>query len=436
MNIKTEFNFLKIGDYSFKVAIFFLASAPFISLVFILLSSLIGSFLNKKNFFADKWNIPLIISAILMLISCLFTSFFNNNEYTNYWDHSLSWIGLLNWLPFFWIFWALQPFLLFPKDRENCAKLLIAGSIPVLLSCFFHYFLDWNGPYIIFNGLIVWFQKPILPNEGVTGLFNNPNYTGSWLNIVWPFLLASLFNNSGNKSSKIITLFLIIFSGIALFLTLSRNAWLGCVISSILTLSTLLRFSKINKISLLLPIPIALTIYVLNNLNISILDLLINKLNRQISPDYYLSLDMTRLNIWLFAIKSIIQRPFLGWGSASFPTILRIDSDIWKGHAHNLFLEIGVSYGLPVLFLLACFIFFILYRNYKNILKNNKFRNRFTKTTLFENAWFFSTIILILSQLFDVQYFDGRISIIFWILLAGLKNNILLKKVNSKLELK
>ena len=165
------------------------------------------------------------------------------------------------------------------------------------------------------------------------------------------------------------------------------------------------------------------------------MDLFINKLNRQISSDYYLTLDMTRLNIWLFAIKSILQRPFLGWGSASFPTILSMDLDTWKGHAHNLFLEIGVSYGLPVLVLISCFIFFILYRNYKNILQDNKFRNRFTKTTLFKNAWFFSTITLMISQLFDVQYFDGRISIVFWILLAGLKNNILVKKVNNKLEL-
>ena len=30
-------------------------------------------------------------------------------------------------------------------------------------------------------------------------------------------------------------------------------------------------------------------------------------------------------------------------------------------------------------------------------------------------------MIFLISQLVDVQYFDGRISIIFWILLAGLK---------------
>ena len=30
-------------------------------------------------------------------------------------------------------------------------------------------------------------------------------------------------------------------------------------------------------------------------------------------------------------------------------------------------------------------------------------------------------VILFISQLFDIQYYDGRISIALWILLAGLK---------------
>ncbi len=37
----------------------------------------------------------------------------------------------------------------------------------------------------------------------------------------------------------------------------------------------------------------------------------------------------------------------------------------------------------------------------------------------------YSKIIFIISQLADVQYFDGKISLITWILMAGLKNIIL-----------
>ena len=412
-------------NISFKISLFFLASAPFISICFLLFSSVVGSFLNKKNFFNDKWNMPLIICSFLMLISCLFSTFFNNYLDAKYWDYSLSWIGLLNWLPFFWFFWALQPFLMSPKDRELCGKFLIAGSIPVLATCIIHYFLEWNGPYSILNGLIIWFQKPISPNEGITGLFNNPNYTGSWLNIIWPFLLASFLNKSNNKYYKIITLVLIIFTSFSIFLTLSRNAWLGYFLTLFLTLFS---YSKIKSFFFLVPVFLATLIYFLSNFDLDFIVFLINKLNREISPDYYNNIDITRLNIWFIAIKFILQKPLFGWGAASFPALLNMDRNIWKGHTHNLFLEIAISYGLPALALIFSFIFIIIYKNYKIFLKDS-FRKSFTNEKLFENAWLFSFIILIISQLFDVQYFDVRISLIFWILLAGLKNKIIQQKL-------
>ena len=43
---------------------------------------------------------------------------------------------------------------------------------------------------------------------------------------------------------------------------------------------------------------------------------------------------------------------------------------------------------------------------------------------VFERAWWVSTITLLTSQMFDVQYFDGRISIVLWIFLTGLKSSI------------
>ena len=39
-----------------------------------------------------------------------------------------------------------------------------------------------------------------------------------------------------------------------------------------------------------------------------------------------------------------------------------------------------------------------------------------------DKAWWTSSFILCGTQLVDVQYYDGKISIAFWILLAGLKS--------------
>ena len=47
-----------------------------------------------------------------------------------------------------------------------------------------------------------------------------------------------------------------------------------------------------------------------------------------------------------------------------------------------------------------------------------------SKYFFYEKAWVSSLIVLVLSQLVDIQYFDGRISLAFWILLAGSRNII------------
>ena len=98
-------------------------------------------------------------------------------------DPKLSLLGLVNWLPFFLCFWGFQKYLNSSKKRLITSKILICGSIPVIFSGILQ-LLNINGPFELFNGLIVWFQKPIHGAGGYSGLFSNPNYAGAWLSIV------------------------------------------------------------------------------------------------------------------------------------------------------------------------------------------------------------------------------------------------------------
>ena len=43
---------------------------------------------------------------------------------------------------------------------------------------------------------------------------------------------------------------------------------------------------------------------------------------------------------------------------------------------------------------------------------------------LINKTWFIAVIIMLISQINDVTYYDGKISILFWILLAGVKSLI------------
>ena len=105
---------------------------------------------------------------------------------------------------------------------KKFALFLTAGTLPVFVTGFGQYFFNWHGPFETLNGLIIWYQRPVDVLEGgLSGLFNNQNYTGSWLNFVWPFSLA-LFLDKSNIFLKKIFAFSFLFSiGLANFLTYS-----------------------------------------------------------------------------------------------------------------------------------------------------------------------------------------------------------------------
>ena len=168
-----EFNIKNFNFFCFLAGIFFLASAVGISII-LLLVSVIVSFLKPDKFLKDKWNYPLLLSGILMVISTS-VHFQRYEKYIDLGlDPKLSLLGLVNWLPFFLCFWGFQNYLNSPQKRLITSKLLISGSIPVIFSGILQLF-NINGPFELFYGLVVWFQKPINDIGSLAGLFNNPN---------------------------------------------------------------------------------------------------------------------------------------------------------------------------------------------------------------------------------------------------------------------
>ena len=79
------------------------------------------------------------------------------------------------------------------------------------------------------NGFVIWFQRPMQPNTGLTSLFNNQNYAGAWFCIVWPFCLSFFIQSYKNSKNILISLFLISITT-CLILTSSRNAWGGLLL--------------------------------------------------------------------------------------------------------------------------------------------------------------------------------------------------------------
>ena len=229
--MKTILN-LKTGNFLFRSGIFLLVSAPLLSSILFLFSILISSYKNYKNFLFDKWNYPFFLSSFFLIISVALSSLkvFSNKIYS--WSNYLNWVSLFNWLPFFFCIWAFKPYLSSSKSRKIILLLLISGSIPLIISGFLQVFFDIHGPFNIFNGLIIWFQREGEP--GLTGLFNNRNYASLWFTILWPICLAVLSQRKNGSRFFIYIFSISIISSI--YLTFSRNGLINLFLSSLIFL--------------------------------------------------------------------------------------------------------------------------------------------------------------------------------------------------------
>ena len=411
---KVEKKIPKLLNNIFLVGSFLLPSAFTLGTGFLLISVIYGFYISK-GYFKDKLNIIFFVAGIFLIISAFIHSNFNDYLSNYKINHSLSWIGLANWIPFFLCFWGFQPYLNSKTKRRRTAFALLAGTLPVIITGIGQSFFNWYGPIETLNGLIVWYQRPIEGITGMTGLFNNPNYTGLWLNLILPFCLAETINSRSNKLDRIITFIFSFSFALCTILTNSRAAWICIFLGSVVI------FGR-KGLKLILPLIISISLIISS----TIYPIFGNKIQfffRSIIPNNiwmeFTDFQISRLDIWNTALKYIINFPIFGTGGGSFPDIYMHESGLWKGHSHNLPLELFLSYGIPAGIIILLPIIYLFIFCTKTI-----FFNKLIKTSIFDKAWVISIMLFLFSQLVDVQYFDGRISITFWILLAGAKNII------------
>jgi len=420
----------KIGYSTFFIGVFLLPSAMALSILFLLVA-LSVSFLNPHNFFKDKWNYPFFISSFLMILSSL-KHFENSGEiYKSSWEPSLSLVGLLNWIPLFFCFWGFQKYLNSPGKRIITSKIFICGSIPIILSGVLQ-LLNINGPFETLNGLIIWYQKPLTNIGSLSGLFNNQNYAGLWMAMIWPFCLAAYKQTNLTKSLKTVILFICLSFAVFIFLTDSRNALFCFLLSTPLVLGTssFLWYLPTIFISFSFLALAVLPIFP-EEIQIFAKSLVPSRIYTKFPEIGFNNLiEYPRIKKWAYAFGYILKKPLFGWGAAAFPIIYRLEnSGVWFGHAHNLPLDLAVSYGLfPSLLIFSAYILLLLlsFKKYFLSTTKNTFNEEFK---FFERAWFSSSLVFLISHLSDVLYFDGRISIICWILLAGLRCSIKEKKM-------
>tara|TARA_Y100001968_G_scaffold142203_1_gene129997 strand:- start:18731 stop:20032 length:1302 start_codon:yes stop_codon:yes gene_type:complete len=404
------------GWVLFQLGLFILPSSGLLGSIALLMATIVGAYKRRDAFWRDQWNYPLVIVTVWMIIGCF-------RAYSGW----LAWIGLANWIPFFWFFWGFQPYLKTSQARRRCALWLISGTVPVLVTGFGQLWFGWEGPWQLLNGLIIWFVSPGgQPSGRLAGLFDYANIAAAWLVVVWPFSLAALLQPFSNRSNRFFAFILSVAIVSALVLTDSRNAWGGLVLAVPFVLGPA-SWAWLLPLLILCLLPIVFAV-------VPGIDLGLQEFARKVVPDGLWTrlndmrfvdsrpLGSTRISQWGVAIDLIKERPWLGWGAAAFSLLYPLRTGLSHGHAHNLPLELGVAHGFPVSFFVIGMVFSLLIICLqRGVLSQVKQKNGSIDISVFDRAWWTSIFLLFCLHGTDLPFFDSRINLVGWVLLSGLR---------------
>ena len=307
--------------------------------------------------------------------------------------------------PFFWCFWGFQPYLNTKESRKNCLFLILSGSVPLIISGILQFFFKWYGPFEFLNGFIIWFQRPIDTNiQGLTSIFNNQNYAGSWFSMIFFFAFAFLKSGSKNGYKNIFSLFLTLIIGLCTLLSYSRNAILSLFIGTLFFLKSKRKiiFLGLFIATLAIIVSISISIDFENSINFFnqiklpfsrfLPDVIVNKIN--ISKNVVLS---PRLIIWQDTFRLISEKIYFGWGGGSFSYIFKTVNTTGLNfqHIHNLPLELAFSYGIPSALIITLSLLFLTFKSFLINLNLNKKSKFIYSENIFDLAWKTSAAIFL-----------------------------------------
>lgn len=334
-----------------------------------------------------------------------------------------AWWKLFNWLPFFWLYLAIQPYLVSCDSRRRLGQWILAGTVPVIAVTLAHRITGSTQLLETCWGLIRW---PMGDPARGAGMFDNPNVTGAWLAITMPFLVAACLAHRQALRERMGALGITIASTVAMVIASSRNAlapvpliWaLSCgrrgriaVLVACLGYSSLVLLkAHLGPGSALAPL-----------LDLIVPETLIQKLQEMGSGTADELKYARRPAIFAAALGYVARSPWVGYGENGFVQIYFNDlvqqlnglEPVRGGilHSHNLWLEFAVSHGVPALLLLLAVFGRSLSQATPLLWRRSQGLDR---------AWVLATLVMLWMHLWDLPSFDARVNVLDWLLMAGI----------------
>lgn len=376
----------------FKGNLFYGDMILFIFIILYIISILVSRDARKrfkrgfKNFFKNYLSLSMFLLLIVMAISTIYAK-----------DKGLAFSETIRFTLYIMVYFIITCEVNSKKVIEKIFKIFIGTCVAVSIFGIVQYFtkigLDKKFDY---------YGKGLSVNFRIESTMDNPNSLGALLILViFPLIVLTLYEK--NKKSKILyaILSLIVFSNIAL--SMSRNAWLGVLLGSLILIIT---YNWKGIILLILGLGASLTISPV----------------RHRLKDFSGILNDPRRKMWKVALKMIKDNPIFGVGNGNYTTFYggyvkrypELKYGIYTEFpSHNSYLKVQSELGiLGIVFFISLLASVLI--KLKNVI--NFLEDGFCKA--FYKGFYISAIVFLFMNIPDNLFFVPKISMYFWIIVA------------------
>lgn len=380
---------------------------------------LICIILKRKELKFDLIDKTLLVFLALIILSTIFSI----NIPKSILGEENRYEGLLTFIVYFLTYYCAKYYFQYNKLLKNFAIIVVTITSVIGILQYYNRF-----------PLYKMFNIPYITNFA-SSTFGNRNFFASFLSIIVPLFMALYIIK---KKKVYLVMSLLSFFGILVSMT--RSSWLGLTTASIFGLIYIIKNYSKDVLKRTIHIAIGFIIiffFVLmppnfisknihGSVNINSLEGRFNMLAEDFetifgdsTKEQKASSGAGRIGIWVMTLKSIAQDPLLGTGpdtlkdglihNALEDVLIRVESTrTIIDKAHNEYLQIAATIGIPALIVYLAFLAQILFKD-KNLFKHNST---------------FILIVPIVSYLTQAFFNISTIGVspIFWLLLGVVQN--------------
>ncbi len=353
------------------------------ALLFTLILLLVLIYIASKKGFIEKLSFDQEYKSVLIFLLLLITStILSSYRWTAIYGRPYRWEGMLAYLTYIGVFFSFA--LLIKRYQE--LKIIT-------------YSLMASAAIISIYGFIQLFGLDFIPRDltrmnwqgRMFSTLGNPNFAGSYISMILPIALV-LFLYAKNKRGYFITGLLSSLYYAFLIGTSTRGAWLTFAVMVIL----IAWFSRKRLKKSIKPVLFLFLIFILITIGIDfyqggyitrrIVSVFsdMEKIVVSSNQDGFKEIDKVgsnRMFIYRKSIPLLFKNPFFGSGLDTFDKVFPqktyaefTGTNTIVDKAHNEYLQVGVTAGIPALLVYLWFIVAVLREGYSNLKKNNKFQ--------------------------------------------------------------